>query len=78
MIGFIQGAEAKTGHRADVGKACGRDVINCCEKSNPCAVGEDRSGALFRRCHSRFGLLYNKAVDQGISGSLILCDGVRI
>jgi hypothetical protein len=27
--------------------ACGRDVINGCEKSNPCAVGEDRSFPLF-------------------------------
>jgi hypothetical protein len=78
MIGSVQGAEAKTGHRADVGKACGRDVINYCEKSNPCAVGEDRSVPLFRRCHTHFELRHNKAVDQGISGSLILCDGVRI
>jgi hypothetical protein len=58
--------------------ACGRDVINGCEKSKSVRGGGGSLLTAVRRCYSPFELRHNKAVDQGISGSLILCDGVRI
>jgi hypothetical protein len=44
--------------------ACRRDVINGCEKSNRCAVGEDRSLPLFVVATAHWGCAITKLLTK--------------
>ncbi|MCU0121749.1 hypothetical protein N8H74_26105 [Pseudomonas sp. B2M1-30] len=64
----------------EIGPTCasGPDVIHCGEKTSRVRWWRIAPLPLFRRRQTRFELRYNKPAYQGIFGSLILCDGVRI
>ncbi|WP_223456564.1 hypothetical protein, partial [Pseudomonas sp. GL-RE-19] len=57
--------------------ASGPQVNKCCKEASPCAAGRITPGASVSSPQHSVRARLQQTLEQGISDSLILCDGVR-